>query len=187
MSAQQVRFSNLSLIFLQCDNVISPQSKAFVGPFPDGSKWRLCVCIHNLLMDSVWSCVCALMRPYFPIPPPQPWGELAMWWSLAVIYKRSISVVPVIAPRFLVTPNLSCQLVRGFQKSATIQVICGSGFHFTQFRAFYRFIPLLVVCTDWTLILLFILIWFKLEHSIVSSVFLYLFCFLLSMWHWRPR
>lgn len=96
------------------------------------------VCLHSQFTDGLCLELCLCIdEALFSNPPPPPWGELAMWWSLAVIYKRSISVVPVVAHRFLVKPNLACQLVRGFQASAMIQVICGSVFHFTQFKAVY--------------------------------------------------
>lgn len=112
---QQACLSNLRLIFPVCDHIISPQSWAFVCSLPDGSKRRLCVCIHNLLMDYVESCACALMRPYFPISSS---GERGY---------------AMITGWFVAMPNLSWQQVQGFQASGAVHVIYCLGFHFKQF------------------------------------------------------
>ena len=67
----------------------------------DGLCWELCLCIDEALFSNLNLLL---------------WDEMAIRWSLAVIYKTSISVVPNIAGGVLAMP-LSWQLFRGFQAS----------------------------------------------------------------------
>lgn len=105
----------------------------------DGLCWELCPCIDEALFSDL-----DLLLG----------DELAMRWSLAVIYKRSISVVPNIAAGVLAMPNLSWQLLRGFEASGRIQVIYGLGFNFKLFICIWEQIMLSDIHTHCVLILL---------------------------------